>query len=58
MGNGTDLWQHGVLSRVNELAEGLGIRSGMTVQEAAARLLGADPAAADRFADKERREVM
>jgi hypothetical protein len=58
MGNGTDLWQHGVLSRVNELAEGLGLRPGMTVQSAAALLLAADPAAGDRFADKERREVM
>ena len=58
MGNGTDLWENGILSRVNELAEGLGIRPGMTVQEAAHALLTASRSEADRFADKERREVM
>lgn len=58
MGNGTDLWVSGVLSRVNELAEGLGIRPGMTVQEAARAILAAPAVGADRFADKERREVM
>lgn len=59
MGNGRDLYEEGVVSRVNELAEGLGVRPGMTVAEAAALLLErAGEAAADRFADKERREVV
>jgi hypothetical protein len=58
MGNGTDLWENGVLSRANELAEGLGIRPGMTVKEAARAMLAGPVSGADRFADKERREVM
>ena len=59
MGNGRDLYEEGVVSRVNELAEGLGVRPGMTVAEAAALLLErAGEAATDRFADKERREVV
>ncbi|WP_442580081.1 hypothetical protein ACSBOB_32240 [Mesorhizobium sp. ASY16-5R] len=59
MGNGTDLYENGIVSRVNELAEGLGLRPGMTVAAAAALLheLGGRDAT-DRFADKERREVI
>jgi hypothetical protein len=59
MGNGRDLYEEGVISRVNELAEGLGVRPGMTVAEAAALLLErAGDVAADRFADRERRETV
>lgn len=59
MGNGTDLYENGIVSRVNELAEGLGVKPGMTVAAAAALLheLGGQDAT-DRFADKERREVI
>lgn len=60
MGNGRDLYDEGVISRVNELAEGLGLRPGMTVATAAAMLLeraGASDSA-DRFGDRERREVI
>lgn len=59
MGNGTDLYENGIVNRVNELAEGLGVKPGMTVAAAAALLYelgGRD--ATDRFADKERREVI
>lgn len=39
MGNGKDLYENGVISCVNEGAERLGIRVGMTVKEAAEALL-------------------
>lgn len=39
MGNGRDLYEEGVLSRVNEAAERLGIRPGMAVRDAAAAML-------------------
>jgi len=39
MGNGRDLYEEGVLSRVNEAAERLGVRAGMTVRDASAALL-------------------
>jgi hypothetical protein len=60
MGNGRDLYEEGILSRVNELAEALGLRPGMSVIEAADMLLErtTDGAAGDRFADRERREVV
>ena len=59
MGNGRDLYDEGIVSRVNELAEGLGLEPGMTVAEAAALLLDqAAVSTVDRFADKERREVI
>lgn len=58
MGNGTDLYEEGVLSVVNELAAGLGLRPGMTVREAANLLLSRDLATGDLSADRENREVM
>ncbi len=59
MGNGTDLYEEGVISRVNELAEALSVKEGMTVREAADVLLrAAQGGDQDRYADKERREVM
>jgi len=39
MGNGRDLYEEGVLSRVNEAAERLGIRAGMRVRDAAQALI-------------------
>jgi hypothetical protein len=39
MGNSLDLWDNGIVSRVNNLAEDRGIRPGMAVAEAA-RLIG------------------
>jgi hypothetical protein len=58
MGNGRDLFEAGVVSRVNELAEGLGVRPGMRVAEAAGLLLEKSGDSGDRLADKERREVV
>ena len=59
MGNGRDLYAEGIISRVNELAEGLGLKPGMKVAEAATVLLAkGGKASTDRFADKERREVI
>lgn len=59
MGNGRDLYEEGVISRVNELAEGLGVKPGMKVEAAAKLLLEkAGQGGSDRFADKERREVI
>jgi hypothetical protein len=59
MGNGRDLYEEGVVSRVNELAEALGVRPGMAVSDAAALLLEkAGQPSGDRFADKERRETV
>jgi hypothetical protein len=54
MGNGRDLWEEGVLSRVNEIAEAMGLAPGMSVRVAADMLLRNPRKAADR----ERREVM
>lgn len=39
MGNGSDMWQHGVISRVNESAQKLGIAPGMQVQQAVRAIL-------------------
>lgn len=39
MGNGRDLYDEGVLSRVNEAAERLGVRPGMSVRDAADAML-------------------
>ncbi|MEP9386045.1 hypothetical protein [Mesorhizobium sp. KR9-304] len=59
MGNGRDLYEEGIVSRVNELAEGLGLRPGMRVAEAAVLLLESEGMkAADRFGDRERREAV
>lgn len=51
MGNGRDMWEAGVLSRVNDHAQKLGLAPGMTVQEAVDAILtgskkpaGFDPA--------------
>jgi hypothetical protein len=41
-GNGADLWEHGVISRVNAYAEAAGVRPGHTVAEAAEVLLAAN----------------
>lgn len=59
MGNGRDLYEEGIISRVNELAEAIGIKPGTSVADAA-RLLQSYEAAAeqDRFSDNERRETM
>jgi uncharacterized protein YunC (DUF1805 family) len=50
LGNGVDLYERGVVSFVNRPAADCGVRAGMTVRDAAARLLvndPADPAAAE-----------
>jgi len=39
MGNGQDMYEHGVVSRVNDRAQRLGLAPGMTVQEAVAAIL-------------------
>lgn len=39
MGNGPDMWEHGVISRVNECAQKLGLEPGMTVQQAVRAIL-------------------
>lgn len=43
LGNGADLYAEGVVSRLNILAEQCGVRQGMPIAEAAARLLDTDP---------------
>jgi uncharacterized protein YunC (DUF1805 family) len=43
LGNGRDLYETGVISRVNILAERCGVAEGMTVREAADNLLTNDP---------------
>jgi hypothetical protein len=59
MGNGTDLYENGVVSRVNDLAVSLGIKPGMTSKDAAAILAkGAASKPEDRYANRENREVM
>ena len=58
MGNGTDMYENGVISVVNELAHGVGLRVGMTVRDAADLLLAADTSGFDLEADRENREVM
>ncbi len=39
MGNGLDMWNNGVISRVNDCAQKLGLEPGMTTQEAVDALL-------------------
>lgn len=46
LGDGVDVYRHGELSRVNTPAAACGVRQGMTVAEAALRLLRTDPAPA------------
>lgn len=43
LGNGSDVYEEGVISRVNILAEQCGVRRGMSVREAAQLLLEVDP---------------
>ena len=43
LGNGIDLYETGVISRVNILAERAGVKEGMTVSEAAEMLIVNDP---------------
>jgi uncharacterized protein YunC (DUF1805 family) len=57
LGNGTDLYRAGVISRMNILAEQCGVRRGMTVVEAADLLLSNDPKDTDP-GTKIRREVV
>jgi uncharacterized protein YunC (DUF1805 family) len=38
IGDARDMWQNGMLSRVNPAAQALGLRSGMAVREAVAQL--------------------
>jgi uncharacterized protein YunC (DUF1805 family) len=57
LGNGTDLYRAGVISRMNILAEQCGVRRGMTVVEAADLLLSNDPNDTDP-GTKIRREVV
>jgi len=49
MGNGADLYDHGIVSRVNDAAQALGIAPGMTVRDAARCMLTGEntPAAFD-----------
>ena len=56
MGNGKDLYEEGVLSRINEAAERLGVKAGMPVKKAAALLLSG-AARVERW-DPARREVI
>lgn len=46
LGDGVDVWRHGRISRVNEPARRCGVAPGMTVEDAALRLLATDPAPA------------
>jgi hypothetical protein len=57
MGNGADLWEHGVVSRVNYPAERCGVRPGMAVAEAARLLRDVDPDDVE-VGNKVRREVV
>jgi hypothetical protein len=56
MGHGADLYDHGVLSRVNERAQRLGLEPGMTVRDAVAALLTGSRAPAQY--DPARRRVI
>jgi len=56
MGNGADLYEEGVLSRVNEAAERLGVRQGMSVKKATELMLSGS-ARVERW-DPARREVL
>ena len=40
IGDAADMWEHGVISRVNKAAEKKGARAGMTVKEAVRALAG------------------
>jgi len=57
LGNGLDLYETGIVSYVNVLAERCGVSEGMTVRDAATVLLTADPGDTDP-GNKIRREVV
>ena len=57
LGNGLDMWETGVVSRTNALAEQCGVEVGMMVQDAAELLLTRDPTDT-AVGHKIRREVM
>jgi hypothetical protein len=57
MGNGRDLWEHGVVSYVNYPAERCGVRPGMSVREAAFLLRDTEPTDVE-VGNKIRREVV
>lgn len=57
MGNGADLYDSGIISRVNYPAETCGVRPGMSVKEAAARLRDTDPGDVE-VGNKIRREIV
>ncbi|WP_281690242.1 hypothetical protein [Pseudonocardia thermophila] len=56
MGNGADLYENGIVKHVNYVAETCGVRSGMTVREAADLLLDNDPTDTE-VGNKVRREI-
>ncbi|SIO67041.1 hypothetical protein SAMN05443247_11652 [Bradyrhizobium erythrophlei] len=59
MGNGFDLYEEGIVSRVNELAYEYGLRPGLPANAAAAKLKGLTQLPSiDRFASKENREIV
>lgn len=59
MGNGRDLYENGIVSRVNELALQFGIKPGIAAKDAAARLKAITHIDAEAlFANKENREVI
>jgi len=57
MGNGSDLYESGVLSQINYPAETCGLKVGMTVKEAAAMLCDSEPTDIE-VGNKIRREVV
>jgi hypothetical protein len=57
LGNGEDLYQEGVISRMNILAENCGVRQGQPVKEAARLLLENDPGDIEP-GSKVRREIV
>lgn len=57
MGNGPDLWESGVISRVNYPAERCGVRPGMAVADAARLLRDNDPSDVE-VGNKIRREIV
>ena len=58
LGDGVHLYNHGVISFVNQLALDCGVSTGMSVQDAAAALLANDPVAGMAAAEITNRTVM
>ncbi len=58
LGNGVHLYEHGVVSFVNQLALDCGVGAGMAVRDAAAALLDNDPVAGAAASDITNRTVM